>query len=740
MAINNSSSTAVETPGPGSTHLEAYSVAAEVSPSFWRSSAVSEPETEAEAAELPATSAATPSCLFSSSSAGGLDVLWSPLELFHMLVFHHTLLHPAEDFGVATFAVYVFLCAGLGFLIAAFSAENVLRLSGRFRGTVSRAWPAAVCVTLLLVSLLTTLAFLSASLTDLREETPSSTFPSAYLHLDSPSSVARVSILGLLVVLVVAAVVVLMVVAVVVVVVVKRRKKKEQQKGEVKNSDSYPSSTGGCNNEPHPPSLPLHFLLRQAEGAASSEAVDTGAASPLSLDVTLPSLALKGRNSPRGGGDFSADSGGLRGPSMLGVNMAQVLGRRRHTICQMGDSGPSPADPPAPPRSKQYSYVRKFSVDISALQAQLSNPKLHKDDVPFQSDQDLTQRKQTLSKGSEAAAAARPLLPLMDLGRGVVGKAASSSASSMGGGGGGGGSPLALKSTEPEEEVGGDPESPKVPLLPPPPPPAAHPPVITVSEEAKEGEEEEEEEEEGRAAEKVEDKKEEKDQQEEEEEEKKNKVEKKADEDHSGFTNSVSRPPQYSPITNKDELTSIPKLPITQPVNEEDEEEEEEEEEEEAEEEEEMEKGHGRKESGRPHLAEGEGEEEDSTSSDSARDNNSNDFVKMTLMMALTFVLCTFPLLVLEAAKGRVHAHTYVNVGTCLRALSSIQTIVYPHVVLCMDRAVRRAVRQLRRSGICCHGGGGGSSTSWGCLHHPRRSGQQQQHQHHQEASSSSQV
>jgi hypothetical protein len=46
----------------------------------------------------------------------------------------------------------------------------------------------------------------------------------------------------------------------------------------------------------------------------------------------------------------------------------QVLGRRRHTICQIGDSS-TPPDTIA--KAKQYNYVRKFSVDISALQVQL---------------------------------------------------------------------------------------------------------------------------------------------------------------------------------------------------------------------------------------------------------------------------------------------------------------------------------------------------------------------------------
>jgi hypothetical protein len=45
--------------------------------------------------------------------------------------------------------------------------------------------------------------------------------------------------------------------------------------------------------------------------------------------------------------------------------------RRRHTIGQIGSTGLDVME-----KAKQYNYVRKFSVDIQALQAQLENPKM----------------------------------------------------------------------------------------------------------------------------------------------------------------------------------------------------------------------------------------------------------------------------------------------------------------------------------------------------------------------------
>ena len=109
----------------------------------------------------------------------------------------------------------------------------------------------------------------------------------------------------------------------------------------------------------------------------------------------------------------------------------QVLGRRRHTICQIGDSssgagggvnpgGGSGNDPIG--KAKQYNYVRKFSVDISALQAQLQNPKIFKD-APFQSDVDLTKKPNGEGgPGKTGKVQPEPLLPLKPLPKRFEGK------------------------------------------------------------------------------------------------------------------------------------------------------------------------------------------------------------------------------------------------------------------------------------------------------------------------------
>ncbi|XP_062570279.1 uncharacterized protein LOC134232348 [Saccostrea cucullata] len=87
--------------------------------------------------------------------------------------------------------------------------------------------------------------------------------------------------------------------------------------------------------------------------------------------------------------DNTSTIGDLPSPSRskgshLGVNMAAYLGRRRHTIGQIGTTGLETME-----KAKQYNYVRKFSVDIQALQAQLENPKRHASDFPFSSDTEI---------------------------------------------------------------------------------------------------------------------------------------------------------------------------------------------------------------------------------------------------------------------------------------------------------------------------------------------------------------
>ncbi|KAL8617044.1 hypothetical protein ACOMHN_014215 [Nucella lapillus] len=525
----------------------------------------------------------------------GLDLLWSPMELAHLLSYHHSLQNPTRDFAVATFAIYIFLLAGLAILITAFCAENVLRLSGMFSPVLRHAWPLSVCLSMLLLCLLMALAFLATSL-----HTPSPHHPLSYLVLHAASSATRVTILTLLVLMVV-----LGAVAVVLAGVVAIR----MGGVAVKTSESFLSGQSNDSN-----ALP-RFIVNQTGAGASNEDVDKISMSASSSklpdiigpDVT-PATPVKG---PGKLADLSAPA--PRGPTMLGVNMSQVLGRRRHTICQIGDSS-APADPIN--KAKTYNYVRKFSVDISALQAQLENPKLFKDMLPFSSHQDLSQKQKQQEEADKPPEPRAPLLPLQD-----------------------------FKKPEVPDSPGGG-----LTLSVPP-----RPPVITVSEEVREDVEGEIEEE-----------------------------EREGEGEKGGCVNkdlNFSAAPGAEYPVDKMNLTDIPRLPVTQPVDEEDEEEDDD----------------AEKRAGGNPCGEEEEEEDMSYKSNNRLSDRDQDFIKMTLLMTLTFFLCTFPLFLIEAMKGGVTPHTYVNVSTCARALSVIQTIIYPHIVICMDGVVHRAVQRLKQ-------------------------------------------
>ncbi|CAI9725459.1 Hypothetical predicted protein [Octopus vulgaris] len=66
----------------------------------------------------------------------------------------------------------------------------------------------------------------------------------------------------------------------------------------------------------------------------------------------------------------------------------QMFGRRRHTICQFGEIGDN-GYTDHQTQAQGYQYVRKFSVDIAALQAQLEDPKSHSSISSFKSAEDL---------------------------------------------------------------------------------------------------------------------------------------------------------------------------------------------------------------------------------------------------------------------------------------------------------------------------------------------------------------
>lgn len=79
---------------------------------------------------------------------------------------------------------------------------------------------------------------------------------------------------------------------------------------------------------------------------------------------------------------------------------------------------------------------------------------------------------------------------------------------------------------------------------------------------------------------------------------------------------------------------------------------------------------------------------------------------RLTVQMALTFVLTMVPVFVVELIQSILGKHAYINIFTCALAISSIQTIVYPHLLASNDDAVHKAVQKLKnQSKSFCQGG-----------------------------------
>lgn len=384
--------------------------------------------------------------------------------------------------------------------------------------------------------------------------------------------------------------------------------------------------------------------------------------------------------------------------SRLGVNMAQVLGRRRHTICQIGDSssgtgggvkaaGGANNDPIG--AAKQYGYVRKFSVDISALQAQLQNPKIFKD-APFQSDVDLTKKPNGEGGvGQTKTGKPEPLLPLKPLPLKFEEK--------TGGGGGGrlGIDPLfSAKNADPkgtppptikngpakasnnplETDRTQKPASKPVPNVQTPPQPP--PPVIMVSND-----------------------------------DDTSNVQlhgNDLDRDDTEQQNPTKEADETTPLNPDESITSIPintvlsepspedtlnitlsksppavKKPTSLAF-----------------------KDSNRKAShsdscGGNNMQCATLDSDVSYTSGDGDDGERATAVRMSqlvLLLTLCFLLAVLPVAITELLWGSLSSPTFVNTRTCVLAVWALQTLVYPHLLAWGDRNLHRAVRRLKRS------------------------------------------
>lgn len=90
---------------------------------------------------------------------------------------------------------------------------------------------------------------------------------------------------------------------------------------------------------------------------------------------------------------------------------------------------------------------------------------------------------------------------------------------------------------------------------------------------------------------------------------------------------------------------------------------------------------------------------ESALSDPSDTESEGRKMARLTFLLCLTFVLNMLPLMITEVLQNRLSPHAYVNISTCTMAVSTIQTIVYPHLIACSDETVHRAVYKLKKRG-----------------------------------------
>uniref|UniRef100_A0A0B6YTZ7 Uncharacterized protein n=1 Tax=Arion vulgaris TaxID=1028688 RepID=A0A0B6YTZ7_9EUPU len=248
-------------------------------------------------------------------------------------------------------------------------------------------------------------------------------------------------------------------------------------------------------------------------------------------------------------------------------------------------------------RAKQYNYVRKFSVDISALQAQLQNPKIFRD-APYQSDIDLSRKP---SSDVSKSPVSKPLLPLNSL----TGKFDEKDEKRV------------------DKEKRGD-EFVRTCTNNQPPP------VITVSNDDAPSSSDEEEEDvlnEIRGS------------------------QERFHEDNKHNDKARNTPTQKPTMLNFNEATqdhnSAPTL-------------------------------------------------ESAASGPSDTGSEGLKMARLTMMMSLAFVINMLPVVVTEILESRLSRHAFINIFTCTVAVSTLQTMVYPRMLVTCDDVVRRAIRKLK--------------------------------------------
>lgn len=301
-----------------------------------------------------------------------MDLIYCPIELARIILFLNSNDAWMELKYVSTSAYLIFFTA-ISCVLLFISLKNLCIITEKFTQVYRYALCAFCVISTLLVILCPALGY--GILSDI-EETPTS--PSASFHILNPKSfLFRIIYFSLWILIIV-----FVLVGMVSFIVVTYR---------AKQSDLDLSSSFLQSHTQNKTIIPKVLVKnsRNLHHSNPKEEEEEEEAEEEEKEEEDEEAENQFLDAYHGKEDNTSTLGDLPSPSRskgshLGVNMAAYLGRRRHTIGQIGTTGIEPLE-----KAKQYNYVRKFSVDIQALQAQLENPKRHASDFPFSSDTEI---------------------------------------------------------------------------------------------------------------------------------------------------------------------------------------------------------------------------------------------------------------------------------------------------------------------------------------------------------------
>ena len=307
-----------------------------------------------------------------------MDLIYCPMEVVRIIMYLKSN-DSWMQLKFVTTSMYLIFFTAISCVLLFISLKNLCIITEKFTQIYRYALCAFCVISTLLLILCPAVGY--GVLSNI-EETPSGSSDTSFHILNEKSSLFRITYFSLWMIII------LFVLAGMISFIVVTYRAKQT---DVDRSSDYSQSQR--KNKPIIPKV----LVKTARNSHHSES-DEEEAEDEEEEEDEEEASNQFLDSYSGKEDNTSTLGDLPSPSRskgshLGVNMAAYLGRRRHTIGQIGTTGIEPLE-----KAKQYNYVRKFSVDIQALQAQLENPKRHASDFPFSSD---TEIQKSLQKANE---------------------------------------------------------------------------------------------------------------------------------------------------------------------------------------------------------------------------------------------------------------------------------------------------------------------------------------------------